>query len=82
MVFGLQSSSEVFLGVFWWSAVFFGFLVVVVVVVAEVFRVARIVIRGSQDRGLVGFRVVGSSPTVVGLESVKLRMAARYPAGF
>ena len=57
--------------------VFFGFLVVVVVV-AEVFRGARIVIRGSRDRsarivvrgskdrGLLGFRVVGSSPTVVG----------------
>ena len=36
------------------------------VVVAEVFRGARIVVRGSQDRGLVGFRVMGSSPIVVG----------------
>ena len=38
-------------------------VLVVVVVMAEVFCGA---LRGSQDRGLVGFWVVGSSPTVVG----------------
>ena len=41
-------------------------VLVVVVVVAEVFRGACVVVRGSQDRGLAGFWVVGSSPTVVG----------------
>ena len=58
---GLRSFSEVF----WRSVVFFGFFVVVVVV-AAVFRGGRIVVRGSQDHGLVGFQVTGLSPTVVG----------------
>ena len=48
----------------WWSVLV---VVVVVVVVAEVSRGARVVDRHSWQPGsLVGFWVVGSSPTVVG----------------
>ena len=61
----LSQGGLVFFGVPWWSVVVL--VLVVVVVVAEVFRGARVVDRHSWQPGsLVGFWVVGSSPTVVG----------------
>ena len=40
---------------------------------------SSIVVRGSQDRGLVGFWVVGSSPTVVGCVGA-LELGSPFPS--